>query len=137
MELEAFTSAWAEAWGQALNSSEAYRTAAATWEGAVALLLDDGDPPGRRAVLLDLWHGACTRAEAADPDDLTKAAFVFAGPTTAWKQVLLGGTSPALALLTGRIRLTQGDLHALLPFASAARELLALAGTIPASFSEG
>jgi len=34
---EILTEAWASAWRDALNSSESYRTAAASWEGAVVV----------------------------------------------------------------------------------------------------
>jgi putative sterol carrier protein len=133
---DAFSAAWAQAWAQALNESSAYREAAAEWEGPVALVLDDG-PGSRRAVLLDLWHGGCRAAGTADPDDLEAARFVFRGSAAAWRHILVEGGSPVVALLSGRIRLARGDLSALLPYASAARELLSLAGSVPVRFTEG
>ncbi len=137
MHLEAFSHQWAQAWARALNESDEYRSAAASWEGAVGLLLDDGEPAGRRAVLLDLWHGACRSARITDPDNLDAARFVFRGSSAAWRQILTEGGSPVLALMTGRIRLAKGDLSALLPYAGAARELLSLAGSVPTRFVEG
>jgi putative sterol carrier protein len=136
VSFEAFSSEWVEAWSRALNASTAYREAAAEWEGPVALVLDDG-PASRRAVLLDLWHGGCRAAGTADPDDLEAARFVFRGSSAAWRHILVEGGSPVVALLSGRIRLAKGDLTALLPYASAARELLELAGRVPARFTEG
>ncbi len=137
MPLEAFSAEWVLAWARALNESAAYREAAATWEGAVALLLDDGRPETRRAVLLDLWHGECRSARVADPDSLDAAAYVFRGGSPVWRQILVERGSPALALLTGRIRLAKGELATLFPYAEAARELLALAGSVPTRFPEG
>ena len=137
MSLEAFSQGWAEAWASELNGSEAYRTTAERWEGAVALVLEDSDPAARRAVFLDLWHGRCRSARTADPDGLDEAAYVFAGDLAAWKQVLATGGSPVLALMTGSIRLAKGSLSSLLPYASAAKQLLELAGRVPTRFSEG
>jgi putative sterol carrier protein len=135
--LDAFSHEWAQAWARALNASDAYRSAAATWEGAVGLLLDAGEPQDRRAVVLDLWHGVCRSAQVADPENLDSARFVFRGNSAAWRQVLNDGGSPVMALMTGRIRLAKGELAALLPYAHAARELLGLAGSVPTRFCEG
>src|SRR6187397_468808 len=79
--LEAFSQRWAEAWAAELNASQAYRSAAERWEGMVALVLDDpDDADARRAVVLDLWHGACRSARTAKPEAaLEEAAFVFQG----------------------------------------------------------
>lgn len=137
MPVEAFSQAWAEAWSEALNGSEAYRTVAAAWEGAVALVMDDGAPESRRAVLLDLWHGRCRQARTVDSESLADATYVFQGARAAWRQILAAGSSPVLALMTGRIRLVKGELGALLPYAAAAKQLLELAGTVPTCFAEG
>jgi len=135
--VEAFSQAWAEAWADALNASEAYRTVAATWEGAVALVMHDGTPQSRRAVLLDLWHGRCRLARTVDSEHPLDAIYVFEGARAAWRQVLASGASPVLALMTGRIKLVKGELGALLPYAGAAKQLLELAGTVPTCFAEG
>jgi len=137
VSLEAFSQGWAEAWASELNASDAYRATAERWEGAVALVLEDSEPAARRAVLLDLWHGRCRSARTADPDGLDDAAYVFTGDLAAWKQVLATGGSPVMALISGSIRLAKGSLTALLPYASAAKELLELAGRVPTRFSEG
>ena len=134
MAFEAFSQSWAEAWAGELNASPAYRTAAERWEGAVALILDDPDPAARRAVVLDLWHGACRSAATADPDAAREqAAYVFQGGQAEWRHVLCDGGSPVLALMSGKIRLAKGSLASLLPYASAAKELLELAGKVPSS----
>lgn len=135
--LAAFSQEWAQAWALALNESDEYKRAAATWEGAVGLLLDDGDPAFRRAVVLDLWNGACRAAQVTDPDNLDAARFVFRGDRSAWRHILTEGGSPVMALMTGRLRLAKGELSALLPYAAAARELLGLAASVPTSFEVG
>ena len=57
-----------------------------------------------------------------------------AGPRRA---VLSGSASPAMALLSGKIRLAKGNLGQLLPYASAAKQLLHFAGQVPTRYSEG
>jgi putative sterol carrier protein len=135
--LIAFSQEWAAAWAAALNQSVEYREAAAAWEEPVALLLDDGIPDARRAVLLDLWHGTCRSARATEPDALQDAGFVFRASSAGWRDMFSGRTSPVMALLNGKIRLARGNLAKLLPFASAAKQLLDLARGVPTHFPEG
>lgn len=135
MVLEAFSLRWAEAWAAELNASAAYREAAERWEGAVALVLDDPDPEAGRAVVLDLWHGECRSARTAEPEAAREgAAYVFQGGREAWRHILCDGGSPVMALMSGKVRLAKGSLASLLPYASAAKELLELAGKVPTVF---
>lgn len=129
----AFSTEWAEAWGAALNASAAYREAAATWEGSVAVV---ASVAGERlaAVFLDVWHGGCRAARAAVEADLADAAYILEADPAAWKAVLSGGLSPMMALLSGRVKLARGELVRLLPYATAAKELVTLAGTVPTEF---
>lgn len=129
-----FSAAWAAEWARRLNASDAYRAAAATWEGAVVLQMarpDDQDGP---AVFLDLWHGECRQAREASPEDIEAARFVISGGEAAWRGVLTGQASPVMAVLTGKLRLVRGDIGALLPYANAAKELLASAADFETLF---
>ncbi len=130
----AFSDQWAEAWGAALNGSTVYREAAATWEGAIAVVVADTSGPPGPAVFLDVWHGECRAARTATAADLAEAAFVLEAAPGAWKQVLASQISPVMALLTGQIRLARGDLTRLLPYTAAAKELVHLAGVIDTEF---
>jgi putative sterol carrier protein len=132
----AFSDAWARAWCVALNDSEAYRQAASSWEGSVALLVTDraGQPLG--AVWLDLHRGTCRAARAASTDDLETAAYVIEAEPSIWRDVLHRRVSPVQALMTGRLRLARGELGALLPHASSAQQLLRLAEQLDTEFPE-
>ena len=130
----AFTAPWAQAWREVLNQSEIYRSAAAAWEGAVALVMHAEDGAPGRAVYLDLWHGECRAAGEAGPEDLERARFVFEAPVGTWRELMEGRTTPMAALLAGGLRLTRGGLLELLPFASAAKELMAAASRMPVAF---
>lgn len=135
MPLPVFSGAWAAACADLLSRSTAYRAAATTWEGAILLLMlpDDGTREERR-VFLDLWHGDCRSARAAERSDEAFARYVLAGTESAWRLVLTGRAAPLLAIMTGKLKLTKGSLAELVPFAVAARELVAAAAAIDASF---
>lgn len=65
MSDEIFTGEWAEAWCREVNESEAYREAAADWEGAVVLTVEPDPSYGvetARSVWVDLRHGECREA---------------------------------------------------------------------------
>lgn len=134
---EAFTAEWAEAWCAALNANSAYRSAAAGWEGAVALVMHADGTPGiaaRRAVFVDLWHGTCRASRVATEDDLATAPYVIEANAAVWRDLLVGRSSPILALMTGRLSLTRGSIAALLPYANAANELVATAAHVQTVF---
>jgi putative sterol carrier protein len=134
MSLELFSEAWARAWCAALNASEGYRVAARNWDGVVALVMNGGETA--RAAVLDSAGGVCRMARAADAADLAGAGYVFEAGADVWREVFTGQVAPAMALLTGRLKLSRGSLAALMPHAAAARELLAAAGTVPVAFPE-
>jgi putative sterol carrier protein len=53
-----------------------------------------------------------------------------------WKELLAGRLSPIAALLAGKLRLAQGSLMGLLPYATAAQLLVATATVIQQQFPE-
>ncbi len=139
MTLEAFSTEWAMAWCGALNASAEYRSAAADWEGAVALVMTAdaaAGVPDARGVYLDVGRGACHGARTADAADLDAAAYVIEAAPDVWRDLLTGRAAPLMALMTGRLRLTRGCITALLPFAGAAKELVASASSIPVRFPD-
>ena len=134
MAIEILTEAWATAWSDALNASEAYRRAAASWEGAVVAAVR-GEPErgiGRRAVFLDLWHGACRAARIASDADVETARYVLAAGASTWIELLDGALDPVSAVMSGRLELTKGSLMGLFPHIAAAKELVAAARSLGA-----
>ena len=135
----AFSQDWAENLARELRASDAYRAAAETWEGPLVLALapdgDDGDEDhGAHAAFLDLWHGECRDARAANDDDRSQAEFLIAAGADAWRRVLAGELEPIFALMSGKLKLVRGSLAKLLPQAIAARELVAAATRINTVF---
>lgn len=136
MAPEVFTQEWANAWCAALNASDAYRDAAAGWQGAVALVMSAGrgGSQSERAVFLDVSGGRCHGARVARAGDVEAARYVIEAAPDAWRMMLSGELAPLIALVTGKLRLTRGDFASLLPYADAARELVAVATAIPFRF---
>ena len=131
-----FSAPWAAACATAINGASAYRAAAATWEGAILLEMLPEDPEGdvSRQVFFDLWHGECRGARVASPTDAGAARYVLSGSTSAWEQVLNGRVAPLLAVMTGKLKLTRGSLAELLPYVTAAKELVTAVASVPGEF---
>jgi putative sterol carrier protein len=133
-----FSDDWARACAEVLNQRLGYRAAAATWEGAILLMMTAiGPDQVERRVFLDLWHGDCREARAAGPDDEAAARYVLSGTVFAWRQVLTGIQAPLVAIMTGKLRLTKGSLIELIPHVNAAKELVAAAALVQATFPDG
>lgn len=132
MNLELFSDAWAERWCAALNASAGYRTAAGDWDGVVALVMTADGDASLRAAVLHAAGGACQMARSATADDLARATYVFEGAPSAWREVFGGRIAPAVALLTGKLKLARGSLASLMPHAAAAREMIAAAAAVSA-----
>jgi ribonucleoside-diphosphate reductase beta chain len=146
--LPLFGEAWAARWAAEVDGSDAYRRAAAGWEGALVLRLaaEAADPrasapdgAGREtgavpAVWADLFHGRCRGARAAMPADLATAPFVLEAPLAIWQRLLEARLDPLWAVISGKVKLARGSVAALVPWAGAARELVAAARRVPTAF---
>jgi len=140
MATEIFTDEWAREWGVKINANENYKKAATKWEGAIAMIMTpDGDMgiPSERIVIADLWHGDCRGASAAGAEQLEDAPYHIKATPENWKSVLAGKTDPIVGLMGGRLKLAKGGLFALLPYAKAAKELVASAIAVDTEFPEG
>jgi putative sterol carrier protein len=133
---EILTEAWAKAWSDALNASERYKQAAASWEGAVVIAVRPDAARGvlGGAVFLDLWHGACRGARVAGPGDVEAARFVITASAETWVQVLRGVLDPMFAVMNGALELTKGSVASLFPQVAAAKELVTVARGLGTSF---
>ncbi len=140
MSHPAFSESWAAAWGEELRASDAYRRAAATWEGSLVLEMKAGpsEPASEgRAVFVDLFRGECRDVRPADDGDLRRADFVIRAAAETWQRVLAGELEPIFALMSGKLELARGSLAKLVPQAAAARELVAAAARIDTEFQAG
>ena len=142
--VDIFSDAWAAKLGDALRTSDNYRRAARTWEGAV--VLDWRDAPSaigevtsedsggsQRGVYLDLNHGDCHAARLATHADYERARFVLSTDREGWDMLLAGRIAPTMAILRGKLKVLKGSVGALMPHAQAATELVRVAQGIDRS----
>jgi putative sterol carrier protein len=135
--IEVFTGQWAAACCERLNQRDAYRTAAATWEGAIVLVMS-ADPAagvaGDRAVYIDAHRGACRGAHVASDDEMGSAPFVLRADPATWKRLLDRQIEPVSAVMMGKLKLVRGPLMVIARHAAAAREMIAAAADVGGVF---
>ena len=135
--MEVFSEEWCIACCERLNASESYRQSAAGWEGAAVLVMSADPEHGvdaDRAVWLDIHHGGCRGTRVATDEDLATAPYVFRADAGAWKKLLAGEIDPISAAMTGKLKLSRGNLFTLAKYAPAAREMVAAAGEVGGTF---
>lgn len=135
--MEVFTEEWSRACCESLNRHPGFREAAAEWTGAMVLVMERDAALGveeERAVYLDLHRGECRGTRAAAEEELARAPYVMRAAPTVWRQVLAGELDPVSAVMQGKLRLARGNALALARYASAAREVMAAAAAVDATF---
>ena len=136
--MEVFTQPWCTACCERLNARESYRQAAAGWaEGAVVLVMTADPAQGigdERAVWIDLHDGTCRGSRVASAADRDAAAYVLQADPAGWQRLLAGEIEPVSAMMTGKLRLTRGNLFSLAKYAGAAREMVLAAGEVGGTF---
>ena len=135
--MEVFTEEWCVACCERLNQRESYRTAAAGWEGAAVLLMSADPAHGNhqdRAVWLDINNGSCRGTRVATAEDLETAPYLFRAGPAEWKRLLAGEVDPVAAVMTGKLKLSRGNLFTLARYAAAAREMVHAAGEVGGTF---
>ena len=139
MSHEVFTHDWAVAWGEAIRASDGYRTAAQRWQWPMVITMTFGSELdlAERSVFLDLFEGDCREARSATETDRAAVPFIISGDFHSWKQVLERDLDPILALMTVKLKIAKGSLAALIPYVTAARELVAAASQVPYRLPEG
>lgn len=121
------TDEWAKALMEAVNSSEAYRKAAANWEGDFYFVTTKGQGIDEDSyVYLDLWHGEARDAyRVADPS-AKQVAFELTAPLDVWRKVLEKKIDPIRGIMSGQLKL-KGNMMTVLKSPKAATELVAAA----------
>jgi putative sterol carrier protein len=125
---------WAKAFMEAINNSQAYRDAAATWEGDFYFIAQFKDGSSN-TVYLDLWHGECRDAFAVDDPGVKTPEFEVSGKTAAWQKVVGKKVDPIQALITRQLKL-KGNMAKVMRSVKAAQELVNAATEVPTEFPE-
>ena len=134
MAIPFMTEEWAKAFMEAINHNDAYKEAAATWEGDFYFVAEHKDG-SHATVYLDLWHGACRDAYlVADPSTKTPE-FEVSGKIPSWKKVMGKQVDPIQALITRQLKL-KGNMAKVLRAVKAAQELVNSATRVETEFPE-
>jgi len=124
---------WVKALMVDLNASPAYLDAAKNWEGDFNFIIEPGGELQQPVTLyMDLWHGSCREAFAAN-GRTKEAVFRLSGPVTTWKRVITRQLDPIQALMTGQLRI-QGNMLMIMRNVRAAKELVESCTRIPTQF---
>ncbi len=140
MGYEIFSDEWARHWGEQVKQNMAYRTAAASWEWPLVLLIERDPSVGiteDRGVYLDLYHGECREARAATKHDIEQVPFVIQGDAYTWVEVLRGKLEAISTIMRGKLRLTKGNMSTLAGYVLAAQELVKSAQGLESVYPEG
>jgi putative sterol carrier protein len=132
------TDPWFKEFARAINASDEYREAAATWEGEIAFVIE-AEPDKRMPEdvwgFLDLWHGECRSSGVVGAEEGAAARYVIRAPYSRWKDVLRGDLDPVKGMMQGKLRV-QGDLPTIVRYVRAANELVRLTGTVETEFPD-
>lgn len=126
MALAFASNEWTLALADGLNKSKAYKDAAAKWEGDLCLIISGGMSK-ETYIYLDLWHGHCRKAYAAE--STVSSEFTITAPLATWKDVVNGKLDPIKGLMTGKLKV-KGPLAKILKAPKAAIELVNCAKAI-------
>lgn len=135
MAHEAFSAAWNEEFQEQINRSDAYKSAAQSWDAPMILRLtmDSGETTG---VYLDLYHGECREARTIEKGVDPSATYVLSADSEIWQSILQGDIDVLSALMSGKIVLERGSVSALASYVLAAHELVECAKRIETVFPE-
>ena len=125
---------WLKALMVKINESEAYRSAAKTWEGDFYFIVEpEGAATEPVIMYVDLWHGACRDAFIVDDPADREPEFRINASVGAWKMVVTKRLDPIQALMTRRLKL-QGNMMKIMRAVKAAQELVECCTQVPTEF---
>ena len=130
------TDEWAKALQVELNGSEAYKKAAAKWEGDFYFVIDKGPGvPEDIYMYLDLWHGEAREAYKVEDQTEKTPAFTLRAPLEIWQGVLNKKIDPIRGIMTRQLQL-QGNMMKIMKAPKAATELVASAAKVDTEWPE-
>jgi len=124
------TDEWAKVLQTKLNSSDAYKKAAAKWEGDFYFVVEKGGGvPEDVYMYLDLWHGEARDAYLEVDPSSKKPAFTLQAPLEIWKGVLEKKIDPIRGIMTRQLQL-KGNMMKIMKAPKAATELVECAASV-------
>lgn len=125
MAIEAYSPEWAQAFKDEINSSQAYKQAAAGWEGSVGLVVlaePDKNVPDDMGIFLDLWHGEARDVKICSRPEAEAADYVITGAYSRWKAVATKEMDAVKGIMLGKLKL-RGNFPTLVRYTKASQEL--------------
>jgi putative sterol carrier protein len=132
---------WTDAYADAVNANEAYRTAGKDWtHGKVAMVIK-ADPDAGIAedtgMILDVGGGQCHGTKfVKGMESVEEAPFIIVAPYPMWKEVVKGLHDPIKAMMQGKLKLTKGHLPTMLKYVESSRQLVVSATKVDTSFAD-
>ena len=118
-----------------INESEAYRSAAKTWEGDFYFIVEPQGAATEPVVMyVDLWHGECRDAYVVHDLAERDPEFRINASIGAWEMVVTKRLDPIQALMTRKLKL-QGNMMKIMRAVKAAQELVECCTQVPTDFS--
>lgn len=125
---------WIKAYKEELNKNEAYAEAAKDWEGDFLFIVTPDEGLDREMVFyVDLWHGKCRDAYMVPNREAKTAEFIYEGPYSNWKKLIMGQLDPIQSLLMRKFKL-KGNMAKIMRYTKAASELVKTASKVPTEF---
>ena len=115
---------WVEQLKNEINRSDAYASAAKTWEGDFHFIIRP-EPDIKEPVkfYLDLWHGQCREAHVVSGPESQQPEFVIAGALDTYRQIFTKKLDPIEALMKRKLDI-QGNMLKVLRSVKATVELV-------------
>lgn len=128
---------WLEDYVGRVKGSDAYKEAAATWEGDITYVFEnepDKGVPDDVYAWVDLWHGDVRDWRyGVTQEEGDNAKFVIRAPYTRWKEVIRKELDPIKGMMQGKLKL-KGDLPTIVRYVKASNELVNIAAEVPTEF---
>ncbi len=125
---------WIKALELEVKKSDAYRTAAANWEGDFYFVVEPGPGLAEPVVLyIDLWHGDARSAAMVADESEKSPEFTIRAPLATWRRVIDKKLDPIQGMVMGQLKLT-GTLSKIMRAPKAATELVNCATRVPTEF---
>ncbi|MGQ9600909.1 MAG: SCP2 sterol-binding domain-containing protein [Anaerolineae bacterium] len=125
---------WIKAMAVEVNRSEAYRKAAANWEGDFYFICEPGPGLLEPVIMyMDLWHGEARSAGAVAQESDKAPEFIIRAPVGTWRRVIEKKLDPIQGMVTGQLKL-QGTMSKIMRYPKAAAELVNCATKVPTEF---
>jgi putative sterol carrier protein len=125
---------WLTAFVVEINASDAYRKAAATWEGDFYFLVQPGAGlPEPVIMYIDLWHGEARSGSVVAEESDKSPEFIIRAPLSTWQRVIEKRLDPIQGMITGQLKL-KGTLSKIMRAPKAAAELVNCATKVPTEF---